>query len=836
MLSDNKMIPKAKNMEFVESCVIDAAKYIITLEQPEFESIFRRDEKYYKVKLNSKANKTEKAKIEKARAGERTAYYKSTISHLRKLLLSFDHEKKTIGLNIQYKQSFKCEFREFESRHYSCGASIQKMTRVMRNFLLDGYAEELDISSSHPSSAKYYARLYNIDDIDFLDEFLSDKKAAMSKYKFTKDDFNVMMYKDLYDDPKCEFLKEIHSELTTIKNKIIKKNKEQYDEYKQWYIQNKPDKHNPKSSYCGLKFEIAEFKIITTLLSFCSDKSDILFPLHDALMLKIGSTEKYNIMKQFDDWKKLPENKLYDHFKIDIKSCKSDIEIPDGFEPFDIPRTKFELFKPECEEMDKYVRDYCDTVVRYSDDKFYVFDPIDCIFKKNKDKCSAAHSIYEFVLPEFELHKWFVDKEEYEKRAVLINSKYMKICNHVAKLPEAYLLFNQNRGSIPIKNNKVYLDQPNDKGEKIIDRIASDKWAFYMPFDYLTDEEYDAEIGYKYFCGLFVPDLGLEMHKSLRKEDLDYAVVDVIVNYLYTIMCGYKLRYFLTITGTGRNGKSLFMEFIQKLLNDVSDNISRNAIMHRQNKDHKNEDIQCMCSNYLVVCDETDEKDQLDAPVIKQLVDDIETKKVNIRALNKDTEKKSIRSNIWAVSNYNLRVHGGTTEKAVFDRMKAVKACNVREVDPGFNKKILDDDFVQIANFILRNGKIITAIEDTPSMLKAKKEAAESSNIILTFIQSCDNYEFTEVVDPEQSTTGFNLTKFKQHLKSWAKQRDSKIYQEVTDLVDSKQKFTPLMNSMGLCAIKDTRGQPKREGKDYMYSGLTYTANPTYEQNDSDDL
>ena len=53
------------------------------------------------------------------------------------------------------------------------------------------------------------------------------------------------------------------------------------------------------------------------------------------------------------------------------------------------------------------------------------------------------------------------------------------------------------------------------------------------------------------------------------------------------------------------------MELLDKLLNSVSDKIAKNALIYRPNKDHKNEDVQCLEKNFLCVLDETAKVDFL---------------------------------------------------------------------------------------------------------------------------------------------------------------------------------------------------------------------------------
>ena len=197
---------------------------------------------------------------------------------------------------------------------------------------------------------------------------------------------------------------------------------------------------------------------------------------------------------------------------------------------------------------------------------------------------------------------------------------------------------------LPIKNGKII----NLKSKDVRDRINTDYFSFECPVSYNNN---DRTIVYNYI-------------KSVCNEDIPYTNFMVkFLGYLLTRETSDRSLYILW--GSGMNGKSKLLEFIELILGNLFTSCSADVLLKTERKGGATPELIPLINARVAVLNETDENEKLNSDRIKRLTgDDL----ITARALFKNEVTFRPKAKLLLIT--NKKPTFDVTDKAMTDRIK----------------------------------------------------------------------------------------------------------------------------------------------------------------------
>jgi P4 family phage/plasmid primase-like protien len=254
---------------------------------------------------------------------------------------------------------------------------------------------------------------------------------------------------------------------------------------------------------------------------------------------------------------------------------------------------------------------------------------------------------------------------------------------------------------LPIKDGKVI----NLQTLKTEDRTINDNFSYECNANYieLTEEE-ETDID-KYLNELFCN------NQETKK---------CVVNIIKSIFIGKPLRYIYFWTGSGSNGKSLFLKLLNCIFGKFMDTIDTNVILDKKITSALTTQFKKLDRCRVGYVTELKETDKLNEVIIKKITGG---DAIDFRGLFKDNETINPTCNLMVVTN---EMPNFDVEKAIVNRLIIVPFNNTFEVDMSFETKMMGK-LDQLFSYIMKKGVICDKFELSQEMLYSKNNYVENN-------------------------------------------------------------------------------------------------------------
>ena len=260
-----------------------------------------------------------------------------------------------------------------------------------------------------------------------------------------------------------------------------------------------------------------------------------------------------------------------------------------------------------------------------------------------------------------------------ELESITFNNNFMESMNKAV-----YIL--------PLKDGMIF----NMKDAKIRERKMTDLFDFEMPVSYTPDDKVGLEKAETYFISLFCN----------RKDTMQ-----VFLNYVKTVMTGNQLRYFITMLGEGRNGKSLVLIILGLIFGKFMGVLSKDIFITRKNESNINTEVLKLTQYRFGYASELKETDELNSKRIKEITGG---DPINYRGLHQADTTIKPTCNIGACSQFMPSFN--TQDQATIDRLICFPFNARFDVNTEFETE-LKTNLNGIFTYIMINGKIQTSYD-----------------------------------------------------------------------------------------------------------------------------
>lgn len=218
----------------------------------------------------------------------------------------------------------------------------------------------------------------------------------------------------------------------------------------------------------------------------------------------------------------------------------------------------------------------------------------------------------------------------------------------------------------------------------------------------------------------------------------------------YSLTASTQEQVMFILYGKGRNGKSVFLEIVAKILGDYAMGIQANSLMARKNSSNgHNEDVARLKGARVVITSEPNENERFDEGLIKQLTGD-----TRVTASFKGGRVFDYQPTykIWLATNHKLIVRG--TDDGIWRRLPLIPftvQIPKEKVDKNLIQK-LERELPAILNWAVEGCLLWQkeGLEPPESVQKATVEYREEMDTIGVFLDRCCNIGENEQVKAEE--------------------------------------------------------------------------------------
>jgi phage/plasmid-associated DNA primase len=272
---------------------------------------------------------------------------------------------------------------------------------------------------------------------------------------------------------------------------------------------------------------------------------------------------------------------------------------------------------------------------------------------------------------------------------------------------------NKAKNMLPLKNGLIF----DISGNSVIDRNMTDLFDFEMPVAYTPNDKEGLEKAETYFLSLFCG----------RKDTMQ-----VFLNYIKTAMTGNQLRYFITMLGDGRNGKSLVLIILGLIFGKFIGVLSKDIFITRKNESNINTEVFKLTQYRFGYASELKETDELNSKRIKEITGG---DPINYRGLHQADTTIKPTCNIGACSQFMPSFN--TQDQATIDRLICFPFNARFDVNAEFEIE-LKKNISGIFTYIMINGKIQTSYD-------SKK--GEITDEIISTLKDCVSDNVTDYLE-----------------------------------------------------------------------------------------
>jgi len=289
---------------------------------------------------------------------------------------------------------------------------------------------------------------------------------------------------------------------------------------------------------------------------------------------------------------------------------------------------------------------------------------------------------------------------------------------------------------------------------------------------------------FDYECGANYVELNQEQEEYVRNYFMQIfcnneKTMQCFLDIIKTNMAGILTRFIYFWVGTGRNGKSLLLKIINKILDKGMDTISKDVILTKKSNSHLSTEFEKLDKLRIGFVTELSESDTLNIDNIKKITGG---DPIDVRAICKTNETIYPTLNIHAAMNELPSFKG---QEAIGDRLIIIPFNNKFDVNIGFEEEIMSR-LDWIFSYIVNHGRIMDTFETSEEMQKTKKEYQEDNNVdyLADFIENRCKKEDTEDCKTQTST-------FMAAYRSWLK--ESNLFEKIVSL----NSFSRRMKNLG---------------------------------------
>ena len=293
---------------------------------------------------------------------------------------------------------------------------------------------------------------------------------------------------------------------------------------------------------------------------------------------------------------------------------------------------------------------------------------------------------------------------------------------------------------LPLKDNVIDL-----RTKELIPMTKEHLFDYECGANYITLTEEQEKYAKTYFLEIFC-----------GNEQTLQCFLDIIK----TNMTGKVSRFIYFWVGSGRNGKSLLLKVLNKIMDKAMDAISKDVVLMKKSNSHLSTEFEKLDKSRIGFITEISETDVLNIDNIKAITGD---DKIDVRGICKTNE--SIKSTI--------NIHGAMNElpsfkgqKAIADRLVIIPFNNEFEVNTDIEGEVMSR-IDWIFSYIVDNGRICDSFELSDEMKVEKKNYEEDNNVdnLKEFIENMTN-------DGRTQNTYFMIAYYDwlKKMKRWEKQ------------------------------------------------------------------
>jgi putative DNA primase/helicase len=231
---------------------------------------------------------------------------------------------------------------------------------------------------------------------------------------------------------------------------------------------------------------------------------------------------------------------------------------------------------------------------------------------------------------------------------------------------------------------------------------------------------------FDYECGANYVQLTQEQEQYVRDYFMQIfcnneQTMQCFLDIIKTNMAGILTRYIYFWVGTGRNGKSLLLKIINKILDKAMDTISKDVILMKKSNSHLSTEFEKLDKLRIGFVTELSESDTLNIDNIKKITGG---DPIDVRGICKTNETIYPTLNIHAAMNELPSFKG---QDAIGDRLIIIPFNNKFDVNIGFEEEIISR-LDWIFSYIVNYGRIMDTFETSEEMQVAKEEYQEDNN------------------------------------------------------------------------------------------------------------
>jgi putative DNA primase/helicase len=489
----------------------------------------------------------------------------------------------------------------------------------------------------------------------------------------------------------------------------------------------------------------------------------------DAKMKKLEK-EEFKRLKIQETKEKAKEerNKKVKDIKehISVTTCETEIEIEDLTETEKLIEISLQHRSPTDYDIAKALNSFIDVKYSHHNKTWYIFNG-----KWNTDL--AGNIVSKILSEDFcriaeRMVIDYCDKLEHEEDA----KEQDYIAKKVAKLAQLVEGVKNNA-----KKNNILAELKTISHDEEL-RKQMNKQMFLLPLknhviDLRTKEliPMTKEHLFDYECGANYITLTKEQEEYARKYFLDIfcgneQTLQCFLDIIKTNMSGKVSRFIFFWVGSGRNGKSLLLKVINKMMDKAMDVISKDVVLMKKSNSHLSTEFEKLDKYRIGFITEISDTDVLNIDNIKAITGD---DKIDVRGICKTNESIKPTINIHGAMNELPSFKG---QKAIADRLVVIPFNNEFEVDTEFEGEIMSR-IDWIFSFIIDNGNILDKFELSDEMKVAKEDYQEDNNTdnLKEFIQNMTS-------DGETQTTYFMIAYYDwlKKMKRWEKQMTSNAF------------------------------------------------------------
>jgi P4 family phage/plasmid primase-like protien len=692
-----------------------------------------------------------------------------------------NYDKKKEMIKVLYEIPNKC--CGFGRVYAKNNLSFIGLKKEIRHALsIDNYVD-IDMKNAQPTILEQICKKNNIE-CKYLSKYVDNRddilKEVMEIYKVPRDQakelFIIIMYYGSFNKW-CEINGIKGKEMTEfIKNfqkgiqktgEIIYKNND--------YLKDKLKRENNNEIGTIMSFYLQEYerRIMEVVYEYLLENKKIVKDVsslcHDGIMIE----KKYYNVELLD---KIQNVVL---FKIGIKIIFEEKPIINEYEKQlqEIEKESKKFIENIGDDVifNKYAKNNFKNFYKTSNKEYYIYNDDNKLFEI-KDYQYATNYIGDEMRTLLIKYKHiFTNQKDYED---LFYGYTNGMDKKILKLNNDYELknkLNKKKGMIPLKENKVL----NLYDLSIRERSIDDYFTFEMPVSYIPDT-FKEEAIKKYLNDLFLND-----------EELIQTVLDIVKTILY----GQSLRYIFVFQGAGSNGKSLFIEMLQKIYSNFASTISKKIIIEEKTNSALNTEIEMLEHIRVGLLSETKDGDIFNDVIIKKITGGDQ---LTLRGLQ--VSERNFYTNVSLIVCTNHFPKFDTTQKNMLERIIPIPFLQSFETNDNYKNEMLNltNDFF---TYFIKYGNLKRTYSNLCQSIKnCINKQIEVNNTFKDFFDTY--YKITENENDFVSNS-----EFKMEYKEWCKINN----------IASEMSQSQYLNNLKSCGVNwDSIHKNKNRGYRYI--------------------